>query len=125
MIRRLIALVMLAGVIHAAAPQAALAYPYRVERWRPTVRAELHRYGGWSRYRENKILHIIWRESGGNPRAGKRSSYFGLVQFGPSWSRGYRRDWRGNPQQAIAVMARGWCRYGDRWVMRHWRATFS
>ena len=100
----------------------AYAFPQSVERWRPYLHKKLVEYAVYSPAFEEKALSIMYRESGGNPKA-SNGACVGLYQFDRGWIRG-SSDWRKNGRASIKRFVR--CRYygGLSAVKRHWRATY-
>lgn len=105
------------------APTPALAYPRAVEAWRPVVRYELRRQHVWSRFAEEKCLHIIDGESDGDQRAGHVRGCYGLLQYNTSWVR-ERNDWRGNGRTSIRTFVTLYRKFGTAPLKRHWAATY-
>ena len=115
-------LFVLAAIMLLGTASQALAYPTSVERWRPVVRKELKARGCYSRWAENKAMHIMYRESRGRPKA-RNGQYAGLYQFGRGWVRS-NRDWRYSPHSAIRRFVKGYDLHGARWWRQHWASTY-
>ena len=115
--------VILALVFALSIATPAHAYPQSVERWRPYLHKKLVEYGVHTDAFENRALHIMASESGGNPRAGHVYGCYGLYQFNRGWIKN-SSDWRGNGRASIKRFVR--CRYygGLSAIKRHWRATY-
>jgi hypothetical protein len=91
------------------------------ERWRPVVRWYLKRYGVWSRSFEDKAIHIMKGESGGDPRC-RTGSHLGLYQFDPGWMSTADRL---NPYTSICRFVLEYKRGGIRAIRRPWAQTFN
>jgi hypothetical protein len=90
------------------------------ERWRPVVRAYLKKAGVWSQSFEDKAIHIMRKESSGNPSC-VSGDYVGLYQFSSSWmSRAARLD----PYKSIARFVRVYKEGGIAAIKYHWAPTY-
>jgi|GEM_PF-3512102 len=107
---------------------------YGAERWRYTVKKTLKERHVYSKWRENAIMHIIKRESGGHAAArGGGGEYVGLVQFGSHWKHNYsrayfqkhslgtyRKDNRKSGTWSIYTMVNVIRKSGNSGIMQHW-----
>jgi hypothetical protein len=115
----IVALTLLLGV--PAIAQGSL--PKNVERWRPVVRATLKTYHVYSKFWEDKELHIIYGESRGNEHTGHINGCYGLLQFNRGWVR-HGTDWRKSGASSIRRFAKALKQGGNRAILTHWRATY-
>ena len=113
-------------------PSAAFAYPSKVTRWEPTLRAacayyHLDRYD--THWAVEKGLGIIYRESRGNTNTGHINGCYGLLQFNTGWQHhttlggihyaDFRTSGRGSVWRFVKVLRVG----GRAAVKRAWIAT--
>jgi len=124
-------LLIVAFLVAVLTPSAAFAYPARVHRWEPTLRAACRFYhlDRWdTHWAVSKGLGIIDRESGGSPTA-RNGSCVGIFQFNAGWRHhitlggvhyaDFRRSGRGSCYRFVKVLRVG----GRRAVARAWSAT--
>jgi hypothetical protein len=113
-------------------PSAAFAYPARVHKWEPVIRAACRYYhisAANTSWAVSKGLGIIYRESRGNTNTGHLNGCYGLWQFGSSWRHhitlggvhyaDFRRSGRGSCFRFVKVLHIG----GRAAVSRAWAAT--
>lgn len=126
--RLLIVLILVAALT----PSAAFAYPARVHKWEPTIRAAAHYYhlsAADTRWAVSKGIGIIYRESRGNTNTGHINGCYGLWQFNAGWKRhitiggvhyaDFRKSGRASTYRAVKSLHDG----GRAAWRRHWRAT--
>lgn len=93
---------------------------YGVGRWQPAIRYELKRQGVYSKFMEDKLLHIMEGESTGNPN-NRFGQHRGLFQFNNAWgSEAERLDPRWSIKRIVKVYRVG----GLSKIQQHWKATY-
>ena len=106
------------------------------KKWRGEVRRQLKAQHVWTMSRENTVLRIITRESGGSETA-RNGSCVGLLQFNNGWKHNYskayfnkkhikgayHKDARLSGSWSIRRIARVYRIGGSAAVRSHWIAT--